>query len=62
LVVSLLLEKGANLEATDTEYGQTPLSWAARNGHEVVASLLLERGANRTGSPVLHTLWSYVLA
>ena len=41
----LLLEKGAELESKDTEYGQTPLSWAAENGHEAVVKLLLEKGA-----------------
>jgi ankyrin repeat protein len=34
-VVKQLLEKGADLELKDV-YGQTPLSWAAENGHEVV--------------------------
>ena len=42
--MKLLLEKGAELETKD-EYGQTPLSWAARNGHEAVVKLLLEKGA-----------------
>ena len=27
-------------------YGQTPLSWAAQNGHEAVVKLLLEKGAD----------------
>ncbi|PVH72419.1 hypothetical protein DL98DRAFT_397103, partial [Cadophora sp. DSE1049] len=26
------------------KYGQTPLSWAARNGHEAVIKLLLSTG------------------
>jgi len=30
---------------TDAKYGQTPLSWAARYGHEAVVKLLLEKGA-----------------
>jgi ankyrin repeat protein len=46
-VVKLLLEKNADLESKDDEYGQTPLSWAARNGHEAVVKLLLEKGAEK---------------
>ena len=42
--MKLLLEKGAELETKD-KYGQTPLSWAAGNGHEAVVKLLLEKGA-----------------
>jgi ankyrin repeat protein len=38
-VVKLLLEKGAELEAKDNR-GQTPLWWAAANGHEAVVKLL----------------------
>ncbi|KAK7428976.1 hypothetical protein QQZ08_004488 [Neonectria magnoliae] len=45
-VVKLLLEKGAEIEAKDSEHGRTPLSWAARNGHEAIVKLLLEKGAN----------------
>jgi ankyrin repeat protein len=44
-VVKLLLEKGAEIEAKDSEYGRTPLSWAAFDGHEAVVKLLLEKGA-----------------
>jgi len=44
-VVKLLLEKGAELECKGEYYGQTPLSWAAGNGHEAVVKLLLEKGA-----------------
>ena len=42
-VVELLLEKGADVESKDTEYGRTPLWWAARNGHEAVVKLLKPR-------------------
>ena len=45
-MVKLLLEKGADLESKDDAYSQTPLSWAARNGHEAVVKLLLEKGAD----------------
>jgi ankyrin repeat protein len=40
-VVKLLLKKGAELE-TEDGYGQTPLAWAAENGHKAVVKLLLE--------------------
>jgi ankyrin repeat protein len=45
-VVKLLLEKEADVESKDAEYGQTPLSCAAENGHEAVIKLLLERKAD----------------
>jgi ankyrin repeat protein len=40
-----LLERGAELDSKDNIYSQTPLSWAAENGHEAVVKLLLEKGA-----------------
>ncbi|KAF4523418.1 hypothetical protein B566_EDAN007890, partial [Ephemera danica] len=43
-MVSLLIEKGANIEAK-TRDGLTPLHCAARSGHEQVVDMLLERGA-----------------
>ncbi|KAL6402688.1 hypothetical protein AUP68_14144 [Ilyonectria robusta] len=46
VVVKLLLEKGAEIEAKDSEHGRTPLSWAALNGHEASVKLLLEKGAD----------------
>ncbi|KAH7175728.1 hypothetical protein EDB81DRAFT_18581 [Dactylonectria macrodidyma] len=45
VVVKLLLEKGAEIEA-DSAYGRTPLSWAAENGHEAVVRMLPEKGAD----------------
>jgi len=45
-IVTLLLEKGANIEATKSDHGSTPLNTAASLGHTDVARLLLEKGAN----------------
>jgi ankyrin repeat protein len=36
---------GAELESKD-DYSQTPLSWAAENGHEAVVKQLIEKGAD----------------
>jgi ankyrin repeat protein len=50
-VVRLLLAKGANPEATDSFYNQTPLAWASqpaqtrRPDHAEVVKLLLAKGA-----------------
>ncbi|KAH8767818.1 hypothetical protein BGZ57DRAFT_797785, partial [Hyaloscypha finlandica] len=41
--VEALLHKGVETDSKDN-YGQTPLSWAAQNGHEAVVKLLLETG------------------
>jgi hypothetical protein len=45
VVITLLLEKGADVESEDN-HGWTPLSLAAENGHEAVIKPLLEKGAN----------------
>ena len=45
-VTRLLIEQGVAMEAV-TPNGRTPLYDAARNGHEGVARLLLERGARQ---------------
>ncbi len=44
-VAKMLLEAGADLEAT-TSWGATPLDWAATMGSTKVADLLLARGAH----------------
>ena len=43
-MVELLLQKGAKVESKD-DFGKTPLSIAAGNGHEAVVELLLQNGA-----------------
>jgi ankyrin repeat protein len=43
-VVKLLLNKDTELESED-EDGQTPLLWAAKDGHEAVFDLMLNKGA-----------------
>ena len=44
-VVKLLLATGkVDVDSKDTEYDQTPLSWAAAGGHEAVVKLLLDTG------------------
>jgi ankyrin repeat protein len=48
-IVALLLERGANVNATDTFYKATPLVWAAENQHVEVVRMLLARGATGAG-------------
>jgi hypothetical protein len=43
--VKLLLDHGANVNAKDTFYGETPLGWAAYRGHTQIVKLLLDKGA-----------------
>ena len=45
-IANLLLDKGLDLEARDSNWGYTPLSWAAENGCEAVVKLLLDKGAD----------------
>ncbi|KAK4444707.1 hypothetical protein QBC34DRAFT_414527 [Podospora aff. communis PSN243] len=58
-VVGELLETTTQLEMRDSEYGRTPLLWAAMEGHEAVVKLLLEKNAdieakdNDGGTPLL---------
>ena len=39
----LLDKDGVDPDSKDTEYGRTPLLWAARNRHEAVLKLLLAK-------------------
>ena len=45
-VVQILLAKSDISPGSNDKNGQTPLAWAARNGHEVIAGLLPESGVN----------------
>ncbi|KAL6887036.1 hypothetical protein GGI43DRAFT_264528 [Trichoderma evansii] len=44
-IVKLLVEKGANIEAKDSD-GRTALLWAAEKGHQATVKLLVEKGAD----------------
>jgi hypothetical protein len=46
--IAALAKNGHDLDSEDNYNGQTPLSWAARNGHEAVAKLLVEKGAEKS--------------
>ena len=45
---TLLLDRGADINAVDEEFKSTPLGFAARWGQRKVARLLLDRGADRS--------------
>ena len=48
-IVTLLLDRGASVNAADTFYKATPLVWAAQNEHAEVVKILLARGASGAG-------------
>lgn len=48
-IVRLLLERGANINATGC-WQQTALHWAAEGGHEEMVAFLLSQGAQTSGS------------
>ena len=58
MVVEQYLEEDHDIEAKDDIFGQSPLLWAAENGHEASVQVLLERNAqiesqNRYGQTAL---------
>jgi outer membrane protein assembly factor BamB len=48
-VVRLLVERGADVNVTDTFYKTRPIDWAMSNGHLDVAQYLLEHGSQGAG-------------
>jgi uncharacterized protein len=50
---TLLLDRGADIDAIDDEYQSTPLGYAAHFGRRDIVTLLLQRGAdpNKAGAP-----------
>ncbi|KAF4342732.1 ankyrin repeat-containing protein [Fusarium beomiforme] len=45
-IVQLLLDKGVDIEARDTQFSMTPLMWAVIKEHEAIVKLLVDHGAN----------------
>lgn len=41
-----MIEQGANIHYKKKDTGETPLHYAAHNGHTNCVSLLIEKGAN----------------
>ncbi|KAK7422144.1 hypothetical protein QQZ08_009612 [Neonectria magnoliae] len=58
VIIKLLLEKGAKIEAKDSWHGRTLLSWAARNGHEIIVKLLLEKVESKDRSGRTPLSWA----
>ncbi len=46
VVIELLLDRGANIDATDADFSWTALSWAANANFPKITELLLDRGAD----------------
>lgn len=58
--VKVQVENGVDVNARDSEFQVTALSWAALQGHTEIAALLIERGAdvnakNQDGATALHS-------
>ncbi len=45
-IVELLVSKGAEINARNTDHNITPLIWAANEGHLSIVRFLLEKGAD----------------
>ena len=52
--MKLLVDKNANIEAK-SKYGETPLIYALRNGHNEVVKLLLDKNANIEAMKLLNS-------
>ena len=48
-VAQLLVERGADVNASDTFYSSTPAGWAAYDGHVEMVRVLYESGATGAG-------------
>jgi ankyrin repeat protein len=57
-----MVERGANVNAVQTDDGFTALMWASLNGNLLIAQLLVERGANvnatRTSDGITALMWA----
>ncbi len=45
-IAKVFLERGADINAVETDYSSTPLGWAARDGRTEMVEWLLRQGAN----------------
>jgi len=57
-LVTLLIERGADVNASDTFYKATPITWATMNGHVDVIKLLLDKGAKGVDSVLMQAVSS----
>src|SRR5262245_62191933 len=54
--MTLLLARGANVNAKESERGQTPLMWAVLENHTDAVKLLLARGADINAKTTARTI------
>jgi ankyrin repeat protein len=45
-LIEILLDEGSDINQRDSQNGCTPLSYAVMHGHDLLATLLLKKGAN----------------